>query len=90
MINSNITITGITYDINGNKIIKVKLSDNGGFSIQINGNLKNTSFILKRLINIKNFHALQQKQIDVIENEIIDYIQNFGTKKQKKDLITYQ
>ena len=62
----------LSYDINGNKIVKIKKVGYRGFSIQTNGSLPETHRMDKKYIN---------KQ--VVFDEVKTYVLNYGTENQK-------
>jgi len=66
-------ITGIGFDKNGNKVIKLKTNSGKSFSIQTNGNLPS----VERASNISDLDKSKA------EKEILDYIKKYGTKNQK-------
>ena len=63
-------------DVNGNKIIKVKVGTARAFNIQTNGNLP------------KTHQALDDDDINYAQtqNEVHAYIKQYGTKRQKEIL----
>jgi hypothetical protein len=58
-------------DINGNKICKITVPNERGFSIQTNGNLPETD---------------RNGICNATPNEVFLYVKNFGTKRQKEIL----
>lgn len=83
--NSNLQLIKFAYDVNGNRIVKLKFINKGGFSIQTNGVLQNTDYYSGRF----KVYQLSNEQLIEIEKEIVQYIQDFGTKTQKANLKTY-
>ena len=66
------------YDVNGNKVLKIKIPGETGFSIQTLGNLPKT-------------HRMQIGTIDhfIASNEAHGFIKAYGTARQK-DLFGFQ
>jgi len=62
----------VGFDFNGNKILSIKAAGGGGFSIQTNGNLPAT-------------HRMDTQTLDydIALRELTDYVNNYGTKRQK-------
>ena len=77
------TVVGKRRDKNGNRTIRLGFPDGKGFSIQTNGNLPETHSIFSR---VKRVDMLTGEELDVIEKEVIRYVEAFGTKRQK-DLV---
>lgn len=73
-------ILSFTNDINGNRCVKVS-NDNKtrSFSIQINQN----GFENLRSINNCPVYLITDRQKELAENEIRNYVRKFGTAKQK-------
>ena len=69
-------------DRNGNTIVKVRKIGQRAFSIQTNGNLKQTHRFANSM-NLK-FSELVPIEIEIVRNEIENYIINYGTKAQKR------
>ncbi len=82
--NSNLYLYGYDMDSNGNHVVKVGFPNRRGFSIQTNGVLPHTNKIMR-----KKLHELSQEEIDQVEKEVVDYVQEFGSKEQKATLKTY-
>lgn len=87
--NSNLLLCDIGYDINGNKIIKVKYVNNRAFSIQINGNLPNTKYIVSGIVKRNDLLSLQDSDLTKISKDVCEYIKKFGSDKQKNKLKCY-
>jgi DNA repair protein RadC len=83
--NSNLYLNGFGIDSNGNKVVKISYPNSRAFSIQTNGVLKETNNLFT-----KNINELSQKELNVIENEVINYINSYGSKEQKNKLRTYK
>lgn len=79
-LSSNYSIINFSKDKNGNSIIKVKSPSGKGFSIQTNMNLPKT-----HNFRGKKIKDLNDKDLKIIEKELLDYIQKFGTKKMKEE-----
>jgi hypothetical protein len=80
---SNIRIIGTDMDSNGNRVVKVSFPNQRAFSIQTNGDLPKTHNLLQGYDEKTNFSA---KEIESMEDEIIDYVKNYGSANQKKSL----
>lgn len=80
---SNLIIVGAGMDSNGNRVVKVSFPNERPFSIQTNGNLPKTHSLLKAYDKNTNFSA---KEIESMEDEIVDYVENYGSENQKKSL----
>jgi hypothetical protein len=87
MENSNLYFVGRGRDINGNKVIKISFPNQKPFSIQTLGNLPKTHRILREYDNDKD---ITPEEIATIEREIISYVEEFGSKKQKESLRKYE
>ena len=87
--NSNIIILGKTIqkDKNGNPIIKIKLPFSRAFSIQINNPSFRSTYSTVRKND--NWSDISLKEINIVEKEIIKYIKENGSKKQKLELEEY-
>lgn len=84
--NSNLFLTGVGHDINGNRIVKLRFLDSKGFSIQTSGSLQNTEYAIRGKKTEKDLHEIPEKEMYSISKEICTYIQEFGTAKQKQKL----
>jgi hypothetical protein len=80
---SNIRIIGTDMDSNGNRVVKVSFPNQRAFSIQTNGDLPKTHNLLQGYDEKTNFSV---KEIETMEDEIIDYVKNYGSANQKKSL----
>ena len=87
MENSNLYFVGRGRDVNGNKVIKISFPNQKPFSIQTLGNLPKTHRILREYDNDKD---ITPEEIATIEREIISYVEEFGSKKQKESLRKYE
>jgi hypothetical protein len=85
--NCNLYIKKLGMDVNGNRIITVGFPNDKGFSIQTNGTLKKTHRIISGLKNIKEIPA---SDIEIIGNEVYDYVSKVGSKNQKSRLKLYK
>jgi len=83
--NSNLILYGFGKDTNGNSIVKIGFPNQRTFSIQTNNIGLETSH------NKRGYavHELDQKEIDSIEKEVVEYLKENGTKEQKAKLKTY-
>jgi len=83
--NSNLILYGFGKDTNGNSIVKIGFPNQRAFSIQTNNIGLETSH------NKRGYavHELDQKEIDSIEKEVVEYLKENGTKEQKAKLKTY-
>jgi hypothetical protein len=81
---TNIVLLNKGMDINGNKIIYFSYPNSGKMSIQTNQNLPQTHKL------IDNFDSLSDKDLNIIKNEIVNYIQNYGTQRMKNGLRVYK
>lgn len=80
---ANISLTGWDMDTNGNKVIRFVIGKSRGFSIQTNGNLPKTHSIAS---GPKNLQGIPKNDLLTIGNEILKYIESYGTSKQKENL----
>lgn len=87
MENSNLYFVGRGRDVNGNKVIKISFPNQKPFSIQTLGNLPKTHRIFREYDNDKD---ITPEEIDTIEREVISYVEEFGSKKQKESLRKYE
>lgn len=83
--NTNLQLVSHGRDSNGNRTVQVQLPNDRAFSIQTNGNLPKTHSILTGI----KISDLKEDDILVIEKEVSDYIQEFGSEKQKNKLKVY-
>ena len=85
--NSNLYLLGLSRDTNGNSTIKYFFPNQRAFSVQVYGEtLKKSQDILK---GVDKLDKLKDKDLEVIEKEITDYIKKFGSSQQKSSLKTY-
>ena len=83
--NSNLYLNSFGIDSNGNRVVKISYPNSRAFSIQTNGVLKETNNLFT-----KNINQLSQKELNLIENEVINYINSYGSKEQKNKLRVYK
>lgn len=84
---TNLHIVGRGRDVNGNYIIKLAFVNQRAFSIQTGGGtLPSTEKILK---SISRISSIPSEDLLLIENEVVEYITKYGSKKQKKSLKVY-
>jgi hypothetical protein len=84
---SNLRIVGTGIDKNGNRVVKVSFPNQRPFSIQTNGNLPKTHSLLKDY-DKKNIN-FYKGEIESMEDEILDYIEKYGSENQKKSVRVY-
>lgn len=85
--NSNLSLWGAGRDSNGNSTVIVSFGDNPKFSIQTNDSeLQNIKSILG---SNKDITKISSDDLDKIEKNVISYIKQYGTKKQKTTLKIY-
>ncbi len=84
--NSNLYLTGAGYDTNGNKVVKLQIGSNRGFSIQTNGNMPKTHSLIAGKKTLTALKELSTSQLRVIEQECISYIKKYGTPTQRQKL----
>jgi antirestriction protein len=85
--NSNLYLIGKGRDVNGNKIIKVSFPNQRAFSIQTLGDLPKTHDILRVHDKIED---ISPNDVKIIEKEVLEYVSEFGSDKQKKSLKKYE
>lgn len=84
---SNINLFGAGLDINGNSVIKLSINANRAFSLQTNiEGLFNTKSILTGRKTGNELLLLSFIELYTIRNEVYNYINQFGTKKQKESI----
>lgn len=79
--NSNVFLVKKGRDGNGNATVVVNVDGDRNFSIQSNGNLPGTHHILTPSPKVK---SLTSEELATISKEVVKYIKNYGTTKQKK------
>lgn len=84
--NSNLYIIGSGHDTNGNHVIKVKYPNSSAFSIQTGGGGLSEANSLRGKNAVKE---ASPEKIDAIEKELVSYIEQYGSKKQKQGLHVY-
>lgn len=83
---SNLTLVSTEFDKNGNKIARFKFTNaKRAFSIQLLGNLPKTHNILSRLTS-KDIKFISAESLQIINKEAIEYIKEYGTLLQRKQL----
>lgn len=83
---ANLELIGAGMDRNGNHVAQVKFYNaKSGFSIQTSQNLPHAH---RNLRGVKNLSELSDSDLNLIEMEIVDYIRNYGSAKQKSSLRT--
>ncbi|NTW18170.1 MAG: hypothetical protein HGA42_00550 [Nostocales cyanobacterium W4_Combined_metabat2_030] len=83
---ANMVFNGLGRDVNGNRIIKVGFLNKRGFSIQTNNGLMPISNGVSMSNKVSDFNA---KELQSIEEEVINYVKKFGSLAQKKALKIY-
>lgn len=83
--NSNIILVAKDRDRNGNAVVRLKYPNSRKFSYQTNGNLPKTH---KALQGVSRVDQLTGEEVKAIEKELIEWIKEYGTKTQKKGLVT--
>jgi hypothetical protein len=83
---ANLYLVGRGRDINGNKVVKVSFPNQRPFSIQTLGNLPKTHRIFREYDKNED---ITPTDVKTIEDEIVAYIEEFGSKKQKQSLKKY-
>ncbi|MCK4545412.1 hypothetical protein KAU43_07725 [candidate division WOR-3 bacterium] len=86
--NSNIYVKGFGTDINGNKIIKLSYPNGRGFSIQTLQSLPSTHSM--RMGSKDDLGDISESEIAIIEAEVVNHIEKFGSANQKRGLRTYR
>ena len=86
--NSNLHILGSGLDANGNKIIKLGMTNmKRGISIQTNGNLPKTNRTLSGLKTVTEIKKhVSKTDLAIIEKEVIGYIKRSGSDLQQEKL----
>jgi len=84
---SNLRIVGTGMDTNGNRVVKVSFPNQRAFTIQTNGTLPETHRLLRNYDEEKTEFSF--REIESMEDEILDYVENYGSKKQKDSLRVY-
>lgn len=86
--NSNLYMVGAGMDTNGNHVVSIQFPNSRAFTIQTNQNLKTAH---KELRGVKNYETEIDDSIKKsIEKEIVDYVENYGSKDQKSKLKKYK
>jgi hypothetical protein len=81
---SNLYIKGWGRDKNGNTVILVGFPNDKGWAIQTNGTLPETDWTIKRA-----HKELSDEELDIIGQEVTDYVSQYGSKEQKARLKRY-
>lgn len=89
--NSNLYINGWGLDINGNMKITLSFPQGRGFSIQTH-EIQDTDSIIrgKGLKGGRKDKTFTEKELKTIENDVVDFVQNYGSKDQKSRLRVYK
>lgn len=84
--NSNLYLYGFGKDTNGNSVVKLSIGANKPFSIQIN-----SPEFYKHTYDKRGYSLNELSENDIlgIEKEVVDYIQNYGSKERKNMLKVY-
>jgi hypothetical protein len=82
--NCNLILYGKDKDVNGNSTVKVGFPNDRAFSIQTNGTLPETQWTLQRAVK-----EVSDEELEVIGNEVADYVKKYGSKAQKTKLKIY-
>ncbi len=85
--NCNLYLKGFGIDTNGNSVVRLSFPNNGGFSIQTNGVLRETQYIGDR--KGKKLNTITVEELRTIEKEVVNYVKKYGSALQKKRLKTY-
>ncbi len=83
--NTNLIVRGFGRDQNGNSLIQLSFYDGTKFTLQT-GNLQKTHSIKQRGVKASE---LDESELQTIRDEVVDYIQNYGSKLQKSKLKSY-
>jgi hypothetical protein len=83
--NSNLYFYGFGKDTNGNSVVKVGFPNQKAFSIQIN----NPSFRNTYSLKSNKVSEISESDLNKIEKEVVSYVKDFGSAKQKASLKTY-
>lgn len=78
---TNLYVKGWGLDTNGNRRIIVGFPNDKGFSIQTNGTLPETNRIIQSAIR-----ELSDDELDVIGDEVVQYVKEFGSANVKSRL----
>ncbi len=78
---TNLYVKGWGLDTNGNRRIIVGFPNDKGFSIQTNGTLPETNRIIQSAIR-----ELSDDELDVIGDEVVKYVKEFGSANVKSRL----
>ena len=81
--NVNLFLLGFGLDVNGNGLLKLRFSNQRGFSISlIDRKFKISQYLITRL-NLMGVHSLNAVELVEIEKECISYIEKYGSKNQR-------
>ena len=86
--NTNLLLTGVGTDTNGNRVVRVSFPNSRSFSIQLVGALPNTTSILGGLTD-EDIQNISPSNLLKISREIADYIVRFGSANQRKQIRIY-
>ena len=85
--NSNLYMAGAGMDTNGNHVVSIKFPNSSAFTIQTAGNLNTAHDALR---GVKDYETeIDDSDKKKIEKEIIDYVEEYGSKAQKSKLKKY-
>ena len=79
--NYNLFLVGFGRDVNGNRTIKLKFKNQRGFSIQIGGGCLPHTYSCGMYNG--DIFDITDNDFMVIENEIVDYIEKYGSQNQR-------
>lgn len=83
--NSNLSVVGVGHDRNGNSVIKFSFPNQRAFSVQVYGDMFNDEW--KELFHNQ---SLSSQSLHNLEQQIIFYIHEYGSAKQKSSLRIYR
>jgi hypothetical protein len=83
--NSNLYFYGFGKDTTGNSFVKVGFPNQKAFSIQINDPSFRNTYSLKS----NKVSEISESDLNKIEKEVVSYVKDFGSAKQKASLKTY-
>ena len=82
--NTNLYVVGVGKDTNGNSVIRFSYPNQRAFSVQVYGDMFNDEW--KELFHKK---SLSYHQMLKLEDQIVSYINEYGSPSQKHNLIVY-
>jgi hypothetical protein len=83
---TNLSLVGRGKDSSGNQTVKLKFPNKKAFSIQTNGNLPKTKSIIS---GNHRMSSISQSDLEIIKDEVVDYISEDGSMLQKRMLKAY-